>query len=214
MGLEYFDVLDNTAQKTGEVILRDEAHRTGVWHGAFHCLIVSDIQGKPHAIFQKRSANKKVAPGLFDVSVGGHYATGEDAQTAGPREMQEELGITVRFEELLPLGRRVCVYGFTPGVQENEFQDVYFLFRHVAPETLALQDEEVDGIIMLNIEKGIELFTGKIGKLQTKFYKTGSTEEQIDISQLDFAPCLDNYYLKLLLLAHRYIKGERNLLLI
>jgi len=30
----------------------------------------------------------------------------------------------------------------------------------------------------------------------------------------EFVPCLDNYYLKLLLLARRYFQGERKLLVI
>jgi len=87
MVTEHFDVLDCAGRKTGRTIPRDDAHRTGVWHGAFHGLIVYERNNRKHALFQKRSANKKIAPGKFDVSVGGHYASGEDAKTAGPREI-------------------------------------------------------------------------------------------------------------------------------
>ncbi|MCK9419088.1 MAG: hypothetical protein M0R70_06895 [Nitrospirae bacterium] len=61
--MEYFDVLDCTGRKTGEIISRDEAHRIGAWHGAFHCLIISLQDGGGQALFQKRSAQKKIAPG-------------------------------------------------------------------------------------------------------------------------------------------------------
>ncbi len=131
--METFDILDCRGGKTGEIIERDEAHRTGAWHGAFHCLIISERGGQGYALFQKRSLTKKIAPGMFDVSVGGHYAAGEDAKVAGPREIREELGLDVRFDELIPVGRRVFVYCFTPGIKEYEFQDIFLLPRDVRP---------------------------------------------------------------------------------
>lgn len=36
---EMFDVLnEKTGDKTGEIISREEAHKTGVWHGSIHVL--------------------------------------------------------------------------------------------------------------------------------------------------------------------------------
>ena len=112
MASEMFDMLDCAGRKTGTTIDRDEAHRTGAWHGAFHCLIVYEHLRKPCVLFQKRSAAKVIAPGKFDVSVGGHYATDEDAAIAGPREIKEELGLDVPFSGLVSVGRRVFVFCF------------------------------------------------------------------------------------------------------
>lgn len=214
MALEYFDVLDCTGEKTGEVIARDEAHRTGAWHGAFHCLIIFERDSRGYALFQKRSLSKMVAPGKFDVSVGGHYSSGEDAKTAGPREIKEELGLNVRFEDLLPLGRRVCVYCFTPGVREFEFQDVFLLSRPTRPDELLLQEEELDSVIELDVDSGIRLFSGKEQSVPCLLRRTGKPEERVNISADEFVPCLDTYYLKMLLLARRYLNGERELLVI
>jgi 8-oxo-dGTP pyrophosphatase MutT (NUDIX family) len=214
MAQEYFDVLDGTGKKTGEVIARDEAHRTGVWHGAFHCIIITEHAGKGSVIFQKRSMNKKVAAGLFDVSVGGHYATGEDAAIAGPREIKEEVGLDVRFDELVPLGRRIGVYCFTPGVLEYEFQDVFLLLRSVPLSELVLQREELDGVIKMEVDSGIRLFSGKVASVECSLYATGKPEERVKVASDEFVQCLDNYYLKLLLLVQRYLQDERDLLLI
>ncbi len=212
--METFDILDCRGMKTGEIISRDEAHRIGAWHGAFHCLVIYERGGRGQALFQKRSALKKIAPNTFDVSVGGHYGAGEDAASAGPREIREELGLEVKFNELLPLGRRVFVYCFTPGVTEYEFQDVFLLPRNVQPEDTALQEKEVDGLLEMDIELGIKLFSGEITLAEGRFYKGGTGPGRVEVSSEAFVPCLDNYYLRLLLLSQRYFNGERRRLVI
>lgn len=214
MALEYFDVLDCSGKKTGAVISRDEAHRTGAWHGAFHCLIIYEREGRSYALFQKRSLDKKIAPGKFDVSVGGHYASGEDAVVAGPREIKEELGLDVRFEDLVPLGRRIFVYCSTPNVVEQEIQDVFFLSRTIDPRALALQREEVEGVLEMDVDQGLKLFAGSERHVECSLFRTGISMERVNVSAGEFVPFLDNYYLKLLLLAKRYLKGERELLVI
>jgi isopentenyldiphosphate isomerase len=211
---ENFDILDCTGNKTGKVIARDEAHRTGTWHGAFHCLLLNGSGGSGVVLFQKRSGTKQIAPGKFDVSVGGHYSSGEDAKTAGPREIREELGLEVRYSELIPVGRRVFVYCFTQGVTEYEFQDVFMLYRDFRPEDLALQQEELEGVIMMGVTEGIELFSGRMPAMELALYRSDGSRATITVTAEDFVPALDNYYLKFLLLAKRFFSGERELLVI
>ncbi len=214
MSEELFDVLDCAGQRTGAVIGREDAHASGAWHGAFHCLIVGERAGKGYALLQKRSLAKKIAPGKFDISVGGHYAAGEDAAVAGPREIREELGLRVAFQELVPLGRRVFVYCFSPGVKEYEFQDVFLLYRDLGPDYLLLQREELDGAVFLDLEEGVALLSGKVAAVRTLLYGPDGKRETVGISAGDLVPCLDNYYLKMFLLARRYLKGERECLII
>ncbi len=210
---ERFDILDCRGKKTGETIARDEAHRMGAWHGAFHGLIIYERGGRGKALFQKRSAAKKIAPGRFDVSVGGHYAAGEDVAAAGPREIREELGLDVKFGDLVPVGRRVFVYCFTPGVMEHEFQDVFLLPLRVEPAGLLLQEEEVGGVIEMDVEQGIRLFGRETGSIKCLFFSGRAAAGEVPVSAEEFVPCLDNYYLKMLLLAKRYFAGERYLVI-
>ena len=207
MATEYFDILDCTGKKTGEIVTREEAHRKGMWHGAFHCLIVSSRANRGYVLFQKRSTQKKIAPGKLDVSVGGHYSAGEDAVVAGPREIREELGLEVSFTDLLSVGRRVFVYCFTPGVIEYEFQDLFLLRRDVRPEALVLQKEEVDGVLEIEVEQGIELFSGERSTLECSLYRTGASGVPMSVSVEDFVPCIDNYYFRLLLLARSFMNN-------
>lgn len=212
--MEEFDVLDCAGRKTGDLISRDAAHQSGAWHGAFHCGIIYEREGRDCLLFQKRSFSKKIAPGKFDVSVGGHYAAGEDAAIAGPREIREELGLTAGFEELVPLGRRVFVYCFSPGVREFEFQDVFLLPKKLVPQELTLQREEVAGVLEMEVASGIRLFSGQTAHITCMFHRPEGPPEQASVSRDQFVPCLDNYYLKLLILAQRYFAGERKLLVI
>lgn len=213
MTKELFDVLDCAGRKTGATIAREDAHRTGVWHGAFHCLLVYERDRKPCALFQKRSLKKLIAAGKFDVSVGGHYVAGEDAASAGPREIREELGLTVPFGELVPVGRRVFVYGFSPGITEYELQDVFLYPRTNGFRDLVLQDDEVDAVIELDVDTGVRLFSGAISNAVAMLVSPGYGSAVV-VTADDFVPSLDHYYLKLLLLARRYLNGERDLLVI
>ncbi len=212
--MEIFDVLDCRGGKTGGVIARDEAHHAGVWHGAFHCLIIGQRDHRGYALFQKRSPAKKIAPGKFDVSVGGHYARGENAATAGPREIKEELGLDVSFNELVPIGRRVFVYCFDEGVKEYEFQDVFLFPRDVRSEALTLQQEELDGVVEMGVEEGIALFSGRVATVALSLLQPDGSRQPAFVKADDFVPCLDNYYLKMLILARRYLSGEREALVI
>lgn len=214
MSTELFDILDCAGRRTGDTIGRDAAHAAGVWHGAFHCLIVYQRDGRGRALFQLRSLSKKIAPGKYDVSVGGHYAAGEGAEAAGPREIREELGLSVDFPRLVPAGRRVFVYCFQPGIREYEFQDVFLLPLPARPEGLLLQKDEVEGLLEMDIEQGLGLFSGLRRSAEGRFLSSDGRERAREVAAADFVPCMDNYYYKMLFLALRYSRGERRGLVI
>lgn len=131
---------------------------------------------------------------------------------AGPREIKEELGLDVGFDELTPVGRRIFVHCFSPGTRECEFQDVFLLHRDLELKDLVLQQDELDGVVQLDIEKGIALFSGGIDAIEAPYIDPSGTRSTVLVSPDSFVPCLDRYYLKLLLVAQRYSQGERRLL--
>lgn len=176
--------------------------------------MVYENGGRGYALFQKRSGEKKIAAGKFDVSVGGHYSAGEDARSAGPREISEELGMTIAFPDLVPLGRRVYAYSFAPGISEYEFQDVFLLPLEKRPKTLVLQGGEVDAVLELELEKGVELFSDATASATGRLSGIDGAEAQVSVTIADFVPCEDQYYRKLLRLARRYLQGDREALAI
>jgi hypothetical protein len=99
-------------------------------------------------------------------------------------------------------------------VIDYEFQDVFILMRTIRPDSLALQREEVDGVLEMDIEQGVELFSGTRSNAEGTLYRTGAPEVRVRVSARDFVPSIDSYYLKLLLLAQQCLNGERKLLAI
>ena len=69
--MEYFDVLDENGNKTGETKLRSEVHRDGDWHRTVH-IWVFNRQGE--VLLQRRCATKDSYPNMLDISCAGHLS--------------------------------------------------------------------------------------------------------------------------------------------
>jgi hypothetical protein len=69
-------------------------------------------------------------------------------------------------------------------------------------------------VLEMEVEEGIRLFSGKTLPVTGYLFRNLQSGENVSISADDFVPCLDNYYLKLLLLARRYFASEHEPLII
>ena len=211
---ELIDIYNGKGEFLNDSKKRKEVHKTGLWHKAFHCWIINKINGENFILFQKRSSSKNSYPNKFDVSVGGHYASGERIE-GGLRELKEELGIEINEEKLIPLGTRICVDEFEPNRLNYEFQDVFFLFDTRPLIDYELEKTEVSGIVPISLSDGMNLFLDKIKTLKAQGYLLNKHNQLVGtnfiIEKTDFIPTLDNYYLKIFFLAELAIKGERQL---
>lgn len=152
---EYFDLLNEDGTKTGETKLRELVHRDGDLHGGSHIWIIRyPKEGEVELLLQKRSENKDAFPGSYDISSAGHLGLGETFEEAAVRELEEELGIRVKEEELTFVCQRFSQFqGEFHGkpFHNREINRVYLLERDVNPEELTLQKEEVDSVKWMNI---------------------------------------------------------------
>ena len=90
---EWFDVVDEKGNPTGETVEREYAHRNGVRHRTAHLWLAREKNGCPQILLQKRSANKDSHPGCYDISSAGHIPAGVEYRESAVRELKEELGV-------------------------------------------------------------------------------------------------------------------------
>lgn len=93
---EWFDVVDALDRPIGKE-RREVVHARKLFHRAIHVFVL-DAAGR--MLVQKRSSAKDSAPGLWCSSCSGHLDAGEDYLAAAVRELEEELGLEIRPEDL------------------------------------------------------------------------------------------------------------------
>lgn len=205
---ELLDIYDDALTHIG-VKARNQVHRDGDWHRTFQCWVILEHEGNPSIVLQKRGADKTAFPNLYDISAAGHYTTGEDVRD-GLREIEEELGITVAFEALIPLGRRISIATYNGNI-DREVSDVFFVNYADGIETFTYDPEEVSGLAVMSINQGLDLFSGKCDAVQCDAYQPELT--QVTITKQDFIQHIDSYVYKVFALARRFIQGDEHLVI-
>lgn len=202
---ERIDVCDETGERTGEVVWKSEAHRRGLWHRCFHCWIFgSDTTTGPYLLAQRRAAAKETWPGYLDVTAAGHLAAGEEALD-GLREVEEELGLRVSPERLVPLGVRRVELEIPAGL-DREFHDVFLLRDDTPPGELRLQEEEVGAVLSVRLDDVEAMRDAET--VPAREYAGGEAFD-VRIGLSDFVPSGDDYFRRAVRAARRALAGER-----
>jgi isopentenyldiphosphate isomerase len=137
---------------------RGAVHRDGDWHRVFHCWVAGMGEGGPFVLLQRRGAAKDVHPGRLDVSCAGHLAAGE-SDAGGVRELAEELGVAVRFEQLAPLGV-VPEVAHASGIVDREVCATFLLASAAPLEAYAPDAGEVAGLVRASLSGARALAAG------------------------------------------------------
>ncbi len=151
MTIELIDVITPDGVPTGVRKPKPEIHRDGDWHRAIHVWIVTPDK---RILLQRRSMQKENNPGLWDVSAAGHVSAGEDPLDSALREVREELGLTLRPEELRHIATLPASCVLNGGTYfDNELHEIFIVRRAVDPGLLVLQKEEVDDAALVTIDE-------------------------------------------------------------
>ena len=149
---EMVDVLTETGKFTDNVEMKQLCHKKGLWHKAVAVFI---INSKKQVLLQKRSKNKKMWPDMWDISAGGHVLAGEFGFQAIIREIKEELGLSVKKEEIIFIG--CSTYNNKKGdILNKHFNEYYIVTKDIDEKNLSLQKEEVSEVKWINKEEIIE----------------------------------------------------------
>lgn len=161
---------------TGVRKRRGDVHRDGDWHGALHIWVGGvDADGRPFALFQRRSQTKDTWPGCLDVAVGGHLRAGETLSEA-VREAEEEIGILLEIGDIIRLGRR---FAHSVAGSDNEVQEVFALRSDLPLDAYRLHPDEVDAVVSVPLDAVLDLFEGRQAAVQGVELRRGSTISSI-----------------------------------
>ncbi|MDR7000182.1 NUDIX domain-containing protein [Neobacillus niacini] len=154
---EQLKIFDDYRNSIG-VATREEVHRLGYWHETFHCWFISKEKGTNYLYLQLRSNTKKDYPNLLDITAAGHLLANETVQD-GMREIQEEVGIDISFQDLIPLGIiDYCL--INADFIDKEFANVFLYKSEKSFHDFTLQ-EEVSGIVKAEFNHFAELWFGE-----------------------------------------------------
>ena len=135
MNEELLDIYDVSGRHIGAAP-RSECHgHPELLHHTAHVFVFHPVTGA--LLLQKRSMNKRIQPGKWDTSVGGHLALGEDYEQGARRELAEELGVSGQVE---------LKYLFDSSIRneiESEDAQVFGLWQ---ADGFRFQTDEIDAI--------------------------------------------------------------------
>jgi len=154
--LELFDIRTPDGNITGKVRERSLVHQDGDLHGTSHVWIVREnSKGSFDVLLQKRSADKDAFPGCYDISSAGHIPAGDDFLESAIRELEEELGILAKPEELTFIGMHtgyIETEFYGKAFCNNELSAVYIYSKDFDINQLKLQEEEVEAVVWMDYD--------------------------------------------------------------
>ncbi len=199
---EMLDVYDDSLRPAG-VKDRGLVHLDGDWHRSFHCWLVSPRRRT--IVVQRRSAAKATYPGALDVSVAGHYGAGETLAEVC-REGEEELGLRLPPERLVPLGRAVDMarHGY---LLDREAADVFAYVTDVPLEDLRPDPAEVASVLDLPIAAALALFREEAVAARAAQRSPGRGPDVVEVRLAEFTVHHDRYLARVALQAERLADG-------
>ena len=167
---EYRDVYTREGVKTGEIREKHAPSRPGDYF--LHAIDILRCRDGRY-ILQQRSLKARYYAGVWDVT-GGGVMSGETPMQAGIREAREELGVTVRPEDMRQIykyyadwddgsGLILYVFGCLVDIPEGGFQvdpmevnDVRLVPFEEYFQTVMFNKDEAFGASMKRFEDGFE----------------------------------------------------------
>lgn len=151
---ELIDIVTENDELTGIQKTKKEAHKDGSWHRAVHIWIYNSAG---EVMIQLRSKEIDLFPDTWDVSVGGHIGALEDPLDTAVRETGEELGITIKKENL-EFFKIQKIQAICNEITNKEFLYVYFYRYDGGANNTKLQKAEVAEIKFLPVEEIRNMF--------------------------------------------------------
>lgn len=155
---EYIDLLNEAGEPNGTTCLKSEAHKKGLFHASAHIWIFNN---QKEVLIQKRASNKDTFPNLWDVSVAGHISTGEKPIVSALREVEEEIGLIIKPDNLQYIGTSKKRIEHKKDLIDYELHHIYICNINFDINSLKIQIEEVSEIKSITFQSLIEAVKSK-----------------------------------------------------
>ena len=153
---ELIDIVTKKGNSTSKTALKSVIHTKGYYHNTAHVWFYT-TEGE--ILLSQRAASKTIYPLLWDVSVAGHVDAGESIEEAAIRETQEELGVTIKQDELEKIGVFECFQSYENGIIDNEFHHTYIAKLPVKIRSIQFDTHEVAAVKLVSITEFEALLT-------------------------------------------------------
>lgn len=168
--MEFLDVYNERHEMIG-TYPRDEVHEKGMWHNTIHCWLY-DNEGSVY--FQVRSDADKLY-----TTASGHVQTGETLKEAFGREVKEEIGLNVDYEEAELLN--VVTWKMDKEkngktIKDRAFANIYLL--NISDNELEFNfiDHEVIGVAKINASDTLRLFNDELSQIEGIYFSEDKKE--------------------------------------
>lgn len=162
---EFIDIYDSNENLLG-YCEKSKAHQLGYWHKVFGCLIYNSKKNKVFMQLKNPNHNKVNIRELLEITAGGHLISGETLNN-GVREIKEETGFDVNYEDLTFLQKRKCNKTVSKDYKVKEFQYFYGLDLNVRVKDFKNFDtDEILDFVELDIHDLINLLKKRTKKIK------------------------------------------------
>ena len=198
---ERFDLVSRDGAPLGVSKARRDVHRDGDWHRSLHIWValrdgsgVAGTSSSPCLLFQRRSLEKDTWPGALDVAVTGHLRAGE-AILDGLREAHEEIGLEIKPEQVVHLGRCRRADEHVAGVRDRELQEIFATATSLPLAAFTPDPDEVTALVAIPVESAAALFAGTREAVEGfEIRANGGAATAITVRAADFVQVPDGYY--------------------
>ena len=185
--MEYLDIYDENENYLGKEE-RGIVHRDALWHKTVHCWLY-DKQGNVY--FQIRKKEDKLY-----TTASGHILAGETVKQGFGREIKEEIGIDVNYEE----ATFVYVYKFVMDKEKSDgtvfrdraFSNAYICEYEGKDEDFKFDPEELNGLVKVNAKEALDLFQKEHGRIRGTVIRYGEEKNTIENKIICFEDFLVN----------------------
>ena len=204
--MEIINIFDENENLIG-TSTKKEAHQKGLWHQVFGCLFINSNNNKVYLQYKNNKYNDLSEENKIDISVGGHLTSKENYKD-GIREIKEESGLNIKYDELIYVGKRIINKFINDNYIIREFSYVHILDQKYNINELKSSDNEVLYFIEFDIDELISFLNNPINTIKgltPEGYKEYKISDFIKGYLED-----DQLYINYLLLAKRIINKEKN----